>query len=78
MTQSNTSSLRGSEILLESQRGWWLLKSPRMKRFLEEEMGGGIYIEKRERGVVKRDVDPYIFRVGIKRRKIGGRKFREG
>ena len=41
--------------------------------------GGGIHIEKRERGeVVKRDVDPYIIGVRIKRRKRGGRKFREG
>ena len=40
---------------------------------------GGIHIEKRERGgVVKRDVDPYIIRVWIKRRKRGGRKFRKG
>ena len=40
---------------------------------------GGIHIEKRERGgVVKRDVDPYIIRVRIKRRKRGGRKFRKG
>ena len=39
----------------------------------------GIHIEKRERGgVVKRDVDPYIIRVRIKRRKRGGRKFRKG
>ena len=38
---------------------------------------GGIHIEKRERGgVVKRDVDPYIIRVGIKRRERG-RKFRK-
>ena len=29
-------------------------------------------------GVVKRDVDPYTIRVGIERRKRGGRKFREG
>ena len=39
---------------------------------------GGIHIEKRERGgVVKRDVDPYVIRVRIKRRKRGGRKFRK-
>ena len=39
---------------------------------------GGIHIEKRERrGVVKRDVDLYIIRVEIKRRKRGGRKFRK-
>ena len=39
---------------------------------------GGLHIEKRERGgVVKRDVDPYIIRVRIKRRKRGGRKFRK-
>ena len=39
---------------------------------------GGIHIEKRERrGVAKRDVDPYIIRVRIKRRKRGGRKFRK-
>ena len=39
---------------------------------------GSIHIEKRERGeVVKRDVDPYIIRVRIKRRKKGGRKFRK-
>ena len=38
---------------------------------------GGIHIKKRQRGgVFKRDVDPYIIRVGIKRRKRG-RKFRE-
>ena len=68
MIQSNTSSPRGSEVPLESQRGWWQLKSPRMKRCLEEgrmegekasvlpsvgeERIGGIYIEKRERGEV--------------------------
>ena len=28
--------------------------------------------------MVKRDVDPYIIRVGIERRKRGGRKFRKG
>ena len=40
---------------------------------------GGVHIKKRERGgVVKRDVDPYIIRVGIKRRKSGGKKFRKG
>ena len=39
---------------------------------------GGIHIEKRERGgVVKRDVDPYIIRLRIKRGKKGGRKFRK-
>ena len=27
---------------------------------------------------MKRDVDPYIIRVGIKRRKRGGRKFKKG
>ena len=27
---------QGSEVPLESRRGWWQLKSPRMKRFLEE------------------------------------------
>ena len=37
MTQSNTSSPRGSEVPLESQRGRSQLKSPRMKGFLEEE-----------------------------------------
>ena len=36
MTQLNTSSLQASEVPLESQRGWWQLKSQRMKRFLEE------------------------------------------
>ena len=36
MTQSNTSSPRGSEIPFECQRGRWQLKFPRMKRFLEE------------------------------------------
>ena len=36
MTQSNTSSPRGSVVPLESQRVGWQLKSPRMKRFLEE------------------------------------------
>ena len=44
-----------------------------------EQQIGGIHIKKREqRRVVKRDVDSYIIRVGIKRRKRGGRKFREG
>ena len=39
---------------------------------------GGIHIKKRMRGgVVKRDVDPYIIRVGIKRRKRRGGKFRK-
>ena len=36
MTHSNTSSLRDSEVPLESQRGGWQLKSLRMKRFVEE------------------------------------------
>ena len=36
MTQSNTSSLRGSEVPLESQRGQWQLKSPK-----NEEISGG-------------------------------------
>ena len=30
------------------------------------------------RRVVKRDADPYIIRVGIKRRNRGGRKFKKG
>ena len=43
-----------------------------------EERIGGVHIKKRERGkVVKRDVDPCIIGVGIKRRKRGGGKFRE-
>ena len=38
----------------------------------------GVHIKKRERGgVVLRDVDPYIIRVGIKRRNSGARKFRK-
>ena len=36
MTQSNTSSPLGSEVSFESHRGLWQLKSPRMKRYLEE------------------------------------------
>ena len=36
MTQSNTSSPRGSEVPLESQRERWQLNSPRMNKFLEE------------------------------------------
>ena len=41
--------------------------------------GEGIHIRKlHQGGVVKRDVDPYIIRVGIERRKRGSRKFREG
>ena len=40
---------------------------------------GGMHIEKGHRGgVVKRDVDLYIIRVRIKRRKRGGGKFRKG
>ena len=43
-----------------------------------EERIGGVHIKKWHRGgVVKRDVDSYIIRVGIKRRKRGGRKFRK-
>ena len=39
---------------------------------------GRVNIKKRKRvEVVKRDVDPYIIRVGVKQRKRGGRKFRE-
>ena len=39
----------------------------------------GVHIKKRERGgVVNRNVDPYIIRVGIKRRKRGCRKFKKG
>ena len=62
-----------------------------MKRFLErmegekksvlpsirEEQIGGVYTL-RERGVVKRDADPYIIRVEIKRRKREGTKLRKG
>ena len=45
----------------------------------EEQIGGSVHIKKREQGgVVKKDVDSYIIRVGIKRRKRGGRKFRKG
>ena len=44
-----------------------------------DERIGGKHIKKRERGgVVKRDVDSYIIRVGIKRRKRGDRKIRKG
>ena len=96
MIQSNTSSPWESGVSFESQGGWWQLKSPRMKKFLEEggmegkkesvlpfvgekQMEGGINIKKRERGgAVMRNVDPYIIRVGIKRRKKGGRKLRKG
>ena len=94
MNQSNTSSPRGSEVPLESPRGQWQLKSPRMKRFLKEERMGrkgvgsairwgganrGSYALRNnsEEELLKRDVDPYIIRVGIKRRKRGGRKFRK-
>ena len=39
---------------------------------------GGVHIKKWQRGgVVKRDVDPYIIKVGIKRRKGGSRKIRK-
>ena len=36
MTQSNTSTPRGSEVPIESLRGYCQLKSTRMKRFLEK------------------------------------------
>ena len=37
-----------------------------------------VHIKKRERGgVVKRDVDPYITRIGIERKKRRVRKFRK-
>ena len=35
ITQSTTSSSRGNKVSFESQSGRWLLKSPKMKRFLE-------------------------------------------
>ena len=39
----------------------------------------GAHINKSHRGgVVKRDVDHYIIRVGIGQKKRGGRKFRKG
>ena len=39
---------------------------------------GGVHIKKGKRGgVVKKDVNPYIIRVGIEQRKSGGRKVRE-
>ena len=45
----------------------------------KERIRGGVHIEKKERGgVVKRDVNPYIIRVWIERRKRGGRKFEKG
>ena len=28
--------------------------------------GGGVHIKKQQQRIVKKDVDPYIFRVGIK------------
>ena len=34
--------------------------------------------ERKQGGVVWRDVDPYIIRVGVKQKKRGGKKFREG
>ena len=68
MTESNTSSPCGSEVPFESQRGRWQLKSPRMKRFLDEgrmegkkesvllsvreEQIGGVYTLRKERGGV--------------------------
>ena len=36
LTQSNALSPWESEVPRESQRGLWLLKFPRLKRFLEE------------------------------------------
>ena len=36
MAQSITSNPRGQKYLLESQRGWWQLKTPKMMDFLEE------------------------------------------
>ena len=41
MTQSNTSSLWGSEIPLESQRRWWQLMSPQKKEISEGGKNGG-------------------------------------
>ena len=32
MTQSNTFTSQRSEVYFESQRGWWQLKTPRIKR----------------------------------------------
>ena len=69
------------------------MKSPRMKRFLEEErmeeekesdlpsVGeeriGVAYTLRNDSEEAKRDVDSYIIRVGIEQRMRGGRKFRE-
>ena len=36
MIQLNASSTQGSKVPLKSLKGWWLLKSPRLYRFLEE------------------------------------------
>ena len=77
MTQSNTPSPRWSEVLVESHRGSWQLKSARMKRFLEEgkkesvllfvkERIVGAYTLIRARRSCLRDVDRYIVRLGAK------------
>ena len=42
----------------------------------EEQIEGAYTLRKESEE--ERDVDPYIIRVGIKRRKRGGRKFRKG
>ena len=89
-TQSNTSSRGGQKYLL-STRGMMAIEVPQNEEISGGRQGigsaicwggansGGIHIKKRERGgVVKRNVDPYIIRVGIKLRKRGGRKFRKG
>ena len=46
---------------------------------VEKEKMGGVYIKKIvQEGAIKRDIDPYIVRVGIKRMKRVGRKFAQG
>ena len=41
MAKLDTSFSSGTEEPVEFQRGWWQLKSPRMKRFLEPENTDG-------------------------------------
>ena len=95
MTQSNTSSPKGSEVSRVPE-GVMAIEVPQ-----NEEISGGekngwgkgvgfaicrgsankriVDIKKGQQGgIVERDIDPYIIRVGIKRKKRGGGKFRKG
>ena len=79
MTQLNTSSPQGSEVPFELKGEWWQLKSPRMKRLLQEEKWRekrrSIHIKKlTARSPLERCCP--LHNQNRNRAKKGGRKFR--